>query len=53
MHADIHSGQEQQRSTHGPDTEVQDQSPPSLTFDLQHTAGPYSRVRIDLFSVAA
>ncbi len=27
---------------HGPDTEAQDQSPPSLTFGLQHTAGPYS-----------
>jgi hypothetical protein len=27
-----------------PDTEAQDQSPPSLTSDLQHTAGPYKWV---------
>jgi hypothetical protein len=33
-----------ERSTHGPDTEAQDQSPPLLTSDLQHTAGPYIRV---------
>ena len=33
-----------ERSIHGPDTEAQDQSPPSLTSDLQHTAGPYKRV---------
>jgi hypothetical protein len=33
-----------ERSTHGPDTEAQDQSPPSLTSGLQHTAGPYSWV---------
>jgi hypothetical protein len=26
-----------ERSTHGPDTEAQDQSPPSLTSGLQHT----------------
>ena len=25
----------------GPDTEAQDQSSPSVTFGLQHTAGPY------------
>jgi hypothetical protein len=42
MRADIHDGQEHERSIHGPDTEAQDQSPPSLTSDLQHTAGPYS-----------
>ena len=44
MRADIHDGQEHERSIHGPDTEAQDQSPPSLTSDLQHTAGPYSWV---------
>ena len=44
MRADIHYGQEHERSIHGPDTEAQDQSPPSLTSGLQHTAGPYSRV---------
>src|ERR1700683_264520 len=44
MRADIHDGQEHERSIHGPDTEAQDQSPPSLTSSLQHTAGPYSRV---------
>src|SRR5262252_8407190 len=44
MRADIHSGQEHKRSNHGPDTEAQDQSPPSLTSGLQHTAGPYKRV---------
>ena len=36
-----------ERSTHGPDTEAQDQSPPSLTSGLQHTAGPYSWVSPD------
>jgi hypothetical protein len=41
MRADIHNGQEHQRSIHGPDTEAQDQSPSSLTSGLQHTAGPY------------
>lgn len=41
MRADIHDGQEHERSIHGPDTEAQDQSPPSLTSGLQHTAGPY------------
>ena len=44
MRADIHDGQEHERSIHGPDTEAQDQSPPSLTSGLQHTAGPYSWV---------
>jgi hypothetical protein len=44
MRADIHDGQEHERSIHGPDTEAQDQSPPSFTFGLQHTAGPYSWV---------
>jgi hypothetical protein len=34
-----------ERSTHGPDTEAQDQSSPSLTSGLQHTAGPYKRVK--------
>jgi hypothetical protein len=34
-----------ERSTHGPDTEAQDQPPSSLTFGLQHTAGPYSWVK--------
>jgi hypothetical protein len=33
------------RSTHGPDTEAQDQSPPSLISGLQHTAGPYRWVK--------
>jgi hypothetical protein len=47
MRADIHDGQEHERSIHGPDTEAQDQSPPSLTSDLQHTAGPYSWVARD------
>ena len=47
--ADIHDGQEPQRKApftgfHGPDTEAQDQSSPSVTFGLQHTAGPYSWV---------
>jgi hypothetical protein len=41
MRADIHDGQEHKRSIHGPDTEAQDQSSPSVTFGLQHTAGPY------------
>jgi hypothetical protein len=41
MRADIHDGQEHKRSIHGPDTEAQDQSSPSITFGLQHTAGPY------------
>ena len=45
MRADIHDGQEHERSIHGPDTEAQDQSPPSLTSGLQHTAGPYSWVK--------
>jgi hypothetical protein len=44
MRADIHNGQEHKCSIHGPDTEAQDQPPPSLTFGLQHTAGPYKRV---------
>jgi len=43
MRADIHDGQEHKRSIHGPDTEAQDQSSPSVTFGLQHTAGPYRR----------
>jgi hypothetical protein len=47
MRADIHDGQEHKRSIHGPDTEAQDQSSPSVTFGLQHTAGPYSRVIFD------
>jgi hypothetical protein len=34
---------EHERSIHGPDTEAQDQSPPSLRSGLQHTAGPNSR----------
>src|SRR6266478_1099860 len=42
MRADIHDGQEHKRSIHGPDTEAQDQSSPSVTFGLQHTAGPYN-----------
>jgi hypothetical protein len=46
MRADIHDGQEQKCSIHGPDTEAQDQSSPSITFDLQHTAGPYHPNRI-------
>jgi hypothetical protein len=37
----IHDGQELNRSTHGPDTDAQDQSPPSPTSDLHRTAGPY------------
>jgi hypothetical protein len=41
MRADIHDGQEHKRSIHGPDTEAQDQSSPSVTFGLQHTAGAY------------
>jgi hypothetical protein len=41
MRADIHDGQEHERSVHGPDTEAQDQSPLSLISGLQHTAGPY------------
>jgi hypothetical protein len=44
MRADIHNGQEHKCSVHGPDTDAQDQPPPSLTFGLQHTAGPYKRV---------
>ena len=48
MRADIHDGQEHKRSIHGPDTEAQDQSSPSVTFGLQHTAGPYSWVRLCL-----
>ena len=47
MRADIHDGQEHKRSIHGPDTEAQDQSSPSVTFGLQHTAGPYSWVIFD------
>jgi hypothetical protein len=47
MRADIHDGQEHKRSIHGPDTEAQDQSSPSVTFGLQHTAGPYSWVTSD------
>ena len=38
------------RSTNAPfraDTEAQDQSPPSLTSGLQHTAGPYRWVNRD------
>ncbi len=38
MRADIHDGQEHKRSIHGPDTEAQDQSSPSVTFGLQHTS---------------
>ena len=45
MRADIHDGQEHKRSIHGPDTEAHDQLSPSITFGLQHTAGPYSWVR--------
>jgi hypothetical protein len=45
VRADIHDGQEHERSIHGPDTEAQDQYPPSLTSDLQHTAGPYTWVK--------
>ena len=45
MRADIHDGQEHERSIHGPDTKAQDQSPPSLTSDLQHTAGVPINVR--------
>src|SRR5262249_36862878 len=47
MRADIHTGQEHERSNHGPDTEAQDQSPPSPTSGLQHTAGPYSRAKTE------
>jgi hypothetical protein len=47
MRADIHDGQEHERSIYGPDTEAQDQSTPSLTSGLQHTAGPYSWVIFD------
>jgi hypothetical protein len=53
MRADIHDGQEHNRSIHGPDTEAQDQSPPSLTSDLQHTAGPYIWVNIGLRAMSA
>jgi hypothetical protein len=53
MRADIHDGQEHERSIHGPDTEAQDQSPPSLTSGLQHTAGPYSWVMNDRVEPAA
>jgi hypothetical protein len=35
------------RPIQGPDTEVQDQYPPSLTSGLQRTAGPYSWVIFD------
>ncbi len=42
--ADIHDGQEQNRSIQGPDTEARDQTPPFVTSGLQHTAGPYSWV---------
>jgi hypothetical protein len=45
MRADIHDGQEHKRSIHGPNTEAPDQSSPSVTFGLQHTAGPYSWVK--------
>ena len=52
MRADIHDGQEHERSIHGPDTEAQDQSPPSLTSGLQHTAGPYRWVKRRHWEVA-
>jgi hypothetical protein len=45
VRADIHDGQEQNRSIQGPDTEAQDQTSPFVTSGLQHTAGPYSRVK--------
>jgi hypothetical protein len=38
MRADIHYGQEHQSSTHGPDTEVPDQSLHRSHRDLQHAA---------------
>jgi hypothetical protein len=53
MRADIHDGQEHERSIHGPDTEAQDQSPPSLTSGLQHTAGPYRWVIFDRSTMSA
>ena len=34
MRADIHDGQEHQRSTHGPDTEAQDQLSPDHQIPL-------------------
>src|SRR5262249_26274602 len=34
MRADIHDGQEHKRSIHGPDTEAQDQSSPSVYIRL-------------------
>jgi hypothetical protein len=37
------------RPIQGPDTEVQDQYPPSLTSGLQRTAGPYSWVMSAIF----
>ncbi len=40
MRADIHDGQEHKRSIHGPDTEAQDQSSPSITFGLQQALAP-------------
>jgi hypothetical protein len=52
MRADIHDGQEHKRSIHGPDTEAQDQSSPSVTFGLQHTAGPYRWVISDVLSAS-
>jgi hypothetical protein len=41
MRADIHDGQERERSTQGPDTEAQDQQSPDHHSGLQRTAGPY------------
>ena len=40
MRADIHDGQEHKRSIHGPDTEAQDQSSPSVTFGAGVGSGP-------------
>ncbi len=48
MRADIHDGQEQNRSIQGPDTEAQDQPSPFDTSGLQHTAGPYKWVKTDM-----
>jgi hypothetical protein len=45
MRADIHDGQERERSTQGPDTEAQDQQSPDHHSGLQRTAGPYRCAR--------
>jgi hypothetical protein len=59
MRADIHDGQEHKRSIHGPDTEAQDQSSPSVYITRLSVRSPFwmspraSAYRLSIFEEAA